>query len=641
MAANRYDNPVNYEYVDQYVPIPFQELVNLGRYYGEQRRQAEEELADNIKTFGKFVSPSAVDMENYKNASIGKLTPFVEQAAANPNLMKDAAFRAQIQNAINNIDYAELGTYTQSAANLNERLKNIAKLKAAGKYNLNWDDIDVRNWDTKGKGVMNDLTPLEYQSLEQFGSPYVNNLKPRFYKDIDPNDPRNKMAYTNWMAITRDDIARQFAQHVNDIKANPQGSQHYKDITSAYLKNNPNATQEELDAVFVDALTTRQLDKVVSTPVVDQVGLKFAVAKYENERKAGGKKGDDTGEQNVYTTPREQLSNQYQSNFNDYVQRNLKDPTRKDYKEEQNLQQVAYRAAVHSANRAAMLEQAGAPAEMIIKARQQAVYYGEESAKHQLNVNRKEFSNMYGSDKIGPKDFDDFNKDVDFSKFNKVSQDFIDNMGGQITLTDSYNMLKHVATPTKVMWSGGESEGFVLSSSSEFILPSDLSTQVLKINGNVGFENDRFFQALKTGMYKNIKIIPQSKGTSVSDPSSPTGKRELVKVTAVIDPNDVDLSVYPWYTIIPAGVESIYDWATGGHAERITKELGGKYNSDTGMIELEGYVPIGETNQQAEDFNFEKNKERFGTTTNTGDRYDYTYRTNQQRLNTGYYGEEE
>ena len=370
MAANRYDNPVNYEYVDQYVPIPFQELVTLGRYYGEQRRQAEEELSDNIKTFGKFVSPSAVDMENYKNASIGKLTPFVEQAAANPNLMKDAAFRAQIQNAINNIDYAELGTYTQSAANLNERLKNIAKLKAAGKYNLNWDDVDVRNWDTKGKGVMNDLTPLEYQSLEQFGSSYVNNLKPRFYKDVDPNDPRNKMAYTNWMAITRDDIARQFAQHVNDIKANPQGSQHYKDITSAYLKNNPNATQEELDAVFVDALTTRQLDKVVSTPVVDQVGLKFAVAKYANEQKAGNKKGGDIGEQNVYITPREQLSNQYQSNFNDYVQRNLKDPTRKDYQEEQNLQQVAYRAAVHSANRAAMLEQAGAPAEMIIKARQ-------------------------------------------------------------------------------------------------------------------------------------------------------------------------------------------------------------------------------------------------------------------------------
>ena len=38
MAANRYDTPVNYEYVDQYVPVPFQELLTLGKYYAEERR---------------------------------------------------------------------------------------------------------------------------------------------------------------------------------------------------------------------------------------------------------------------------------------------------------------------------------------------------------------------------------------------------------------------------------------------------------------------------------------------------------------------------------------------------------------------------------------------------------------------------
>lgn len=123
MAVNRYDNPVNYEYVDQYVPIPFQELVTLGKYYGDQRKQAEEDLTNNIKTFGKFISPSVVDMENYKKASIDKLAPFIEQAATNPSLMKDASFRAQIQNAINNIDYAELGAYERSRDAMLERQK--------------------------------------------------------------------------------------------------------------------------------------------------------------------------------------------------------------------------------------------------------------------------------------------------------------------------------------------------------------------------------------------------------------------------------------------------------------------------------------------------------------------------------------
>jgi hypothetical protein len=74
MAINRFFKPVDYEYT----PIPFQELVTLGKYYADERKQAEKDLATNIKTFGKFVSPSAVDMENYKKASIDKLAPFIE-----------------------------------------------------------------------------------------------------------------------------------------------------------------------------------------------------------------------------------------------------------------------------------------------------------------------------------------------------------------------------------------------------------------------------------------------------------------------------------------------------------------------------------------------------------------------------------
>jgi hypothetical protein len=37
--------------------------------------------------------------------------------------MKDASFRAQIQNAINNIDYAELGAYERSRDAMLERQK--------------------------------------------------------------------------------------------------------------------------------------------------------------------------------------------------------------------------------------------------------------------------------------------------------------------------------------------------------------------------------------------------------------------------------------------------------------------------------------------------------------------------------------
>lgn len=642
MAVNRYDQASPYEYVSQYTPIPFEELVTLGKHYAAERRAAEEQLASNIRTFGKFISPSDVDVANYHKESIGKLAPFVEQVAANPSLMKDAAFRAQIQNAINNIDYTKLGALEQSAKNMQIRLQNIAKMKAEGRYNENWDKVDISNWDTLNDsyGIMNDLTPIEYQTLEEFGTPFADKIKPTFYKGVDPNNPNNKMPHTNWMSITKNDIARQFAQHLPDIKMDPIGREHYNDVARAYLQVHPNATQEELDAVFIDALATRQSDRIISTPVVDQLGLNKAMAKYKYDLEHG----EDPTAPNAYITPREQLSNQYQSNFNDYVERNLTDPTRSDYKNDQRLQKSLWNMAKEAARRAEILEAAGAPVDDVNTYKMLAEAHAADASQAQVEVNRKEFSNMYGSDKIGPEDFDNLKKDLDFGKFEKVSKDMVDNMGGQITLTSSYDMLKHVASPTKVIWSGGESDGFKLSSSADFVLPSTLAKSVLKLNGKTPADKSRFVAALESGLYKNVTIIPQPHGTSIFNPQSPSGKTEFVKATAVINLDGIDLDRYHFLEDLPGTafflLEDIGHWILGDYAEQDVKAMGGKYNSDTNTAEIEVYVPIGETAQQAEDYNFERNKDRFGTTTNTGDRYGFTYRTSTARLNTNEYGEE-
>ena len=643
MAINRFHQPIQAEYISQYAPIPFQELIALGKYYGEQRKEAEEQLNTNLRTFGKFVSPSSIDTKSYYNESIGKFAPLIEQVSANPDLMKSAAFRAQLQNTYNTIDYAKLGMLEQSAKNMNMRLQNIAKMKAEGRYNENWDKINIANWDTLNNsyGIMNDLTPIQYQTLEEFGTPFADKIKPTFYKGVDPNNPNNKMPYTNWMSITKNDIARQFAQHLPDIKMDPIGREHYNDVARAYLQAHPNATQGELDAVFIDALATRQSDKIISTPVVDQLGLNKAMAKYKYDLEHGG----DQTSLNAYITPREQLSNQYQSNFNDYVERNLTDPTRSDYKNDQRLQKSLWGMAKEAARRAEILEAAGAPVDDVNMYKMLAEQHTIDAAQAQVNVNRKEFSNMYGSDKIGPEDFDNFKKDVDFGKFEKTSKDMLDNMGGQITLTSSHDMLKHIASPTKVIWSGGESEGFKLDSSADFVLPSTLAKSVLKLNGKTPADKSRFVAALESGLYKNVTIIPQSHGTSVFNPQSPSGKTEFVKATAVINLDGIDLDRYHFLQDLPGTafflLEDIGHWILGDYAEQDVKAMGGKYNSDTNTAEIEVYVPIGETAQQAEDYNFERNKDRFGTTTNTGDRYGFTYRTSTARLNTNEYGEEE
>ena len=589
-------------------------------------------------------------MESYQRESLGKLAPFIEQAAANPELMKDPMFRAQLQSSINNIDYTKLGMLEQSAANMKARLQNIAKLEAAGKYNKNWDDVDISNWDTlSSQGVMNSLIPMEYQTLEAFGTPFVDKLKPTFYKGVDPNNPKNKLAFTNWMSITRDDIARQFAQHINDIKMDPKGRKHYEDIARSVLAQNPNATQEQIDEVFIDALTTRQSDKIISTPVVDQVGLQTYLVDYKYKKEAE-KAAREAEQAAPYESPRESLTEQYNSNYNDYVERNLTDEKRKDYAADQASQKESYILAQYYKGLYDDEVKSGNGNS------EKAAYYGTLTARYandayakQREIFRKEFSNMYGSDKLKPEDFD---KQVDANRvdFTNTSKKLIDNIGGEIPIASTKPMLEKLYPPTKVSYSGGEADGFMLPSSANMVLPSVLAAKLMGAN-NVNVNQDDFAAALMAGMIKNVKIIPQSKGTIVADPDIQKGSREYVKATAVIDPSDYNFGdVSNW--IFPVGfIQKGLNFVHSAWQDKISKKhtglyttgreanvqaLGGYYNSDTNKIELEVYVPIGETAEQAKKYNAEINKEAYGTTTNTEDRYGYTDRVNQQRLNLGF-----
>ena len=181
MAINRFFKPVDYEYT----PIPFQELVTLGKYYADERKQAEKELSENIKTFGKFVSPSTIDMENYNKQSIGKLTPFIEQAAANPSLMKDPAFRSQIQSQINSINYAELGRLEQSRDNMIQRQKYNSELALKGLYDPLLHDVDFDNYDST-KGIFQDVSPLPYMNMHNWVKGWVDNLDYEF-QEVTPD----------------------------------------------------------------------------------------------------------------------------------------------------------------------------------------------------------------------------------------------------------------------------------------------------------------------------------------------------------------------------------------------------------------------------------------------------------------------
>lgn len=261
--VNRYDTPANFGYVSQYVPIPFEKLYTIGKYYADQRQQAEKELETNIRNFGKFVSPSSIDTQNYYNESVGTLKPLIEEAAQNPSSMKSADFRSRLQSAINNIDYGLLSEFEQSAQNLRLREQNIAKLQAEGRYNPDMDDIDITNWDTRKNRVMNNLNPIRYQSIREQVEPYLNNLQDSFLY--------SKGGY-NWMGVDEKTVQRQVDTNWSSIRNTPIAEAHI----NAMMKNG--MTREQAENTFRGQAMSDALEFVRKKPVVDP----YAMAEYQN-----------------------------------------------------------------------------------------------------------------------------------------------------------------------------------------------------------------------------------------------------------------------------------------------------------------------------------------------------------------------
>lgn len=180
MQANRYDRAAEAPILNTYVPINFGELYRIGSAQKAAVDQAAKELTNNLTTFAEFQSPSAIDTENYYKNSIGKFADLVQEAAANPDAMKDANFRARLQQRINNIDYGYLSRLKQSREGMLARQKANQQLMLSGKYNPLWHDVDFTNYDTAQNDIFNDISPLAYKSEVDLVKPYVDNLKANF-----------------------------------------------------------------------------------------------------------------------------------------------------------------------------------------------------------------------------------------------------------------------------------------------------------------------------------------------------------------------------------------------------------------------------------------------------------------------------
>lgn len=238
MAVNRFDKPVESQYISQYVPIPFEQLYRVGKEYNDRLNAAYDDINEQLNKWKEFKSPSAVDTQTFYNLTLKPAQELVNKFAANPDLIKTQAGKAEIQQFINSRPYAELSNLQQSRDAMLQRQKLEQQLSLAGKYNPLWHEMDYTNYDTSARGIMNDLNLVPYKSVVDLVKPYVDNLKPSYLYS------RNGYDYSGVSTDTTDEMVK---KNLSSIYNTPEAQMHINALIKQGL------TREQANEEFINS----------------------------------------------------------------------------------------------------------------------------------------------------------------------------------------------------------------------------------------------------------------------------------------------------------------------------------------------------------------------------------------------------
>lgn len=238
MAANMYDQAAQAQFINTYAPINFGELYRIGAAQKAAIDEAAQQFGAQLQKFNEFQSPSLIDTQRYYDLTVGRndFQNAINQMVSNPDALKDAAFRSQLQSMINSVDYVSLSNLKSSRDAMLKRQEINLRLMLENRFNLLWHDVDFTNYDTLGsKKIFDDITPIPYMSVRELVEPYVNNLKGEFLG--------SKNGFL-WNGVTDEMTDAQLQKNLSSIQNTPQYQKHLE----AYQKMglNPEQAQQQL-----------------------------------------------------------------------------------------------------------------------------------------------------------------------------------------------------------------------------------------------------------------------------------------------------------------------------------------------------------------------------------------------------------
>lgn len=281
MAINRYDSPAEAQFIDTYVPIPFEKLYTLGKQAKEEVDKALADASAAFKEWGEFQSLSQKDIQTFYDETKGKALPVVNDLIKNPDKIKTVEGRMALQSVINNVDSAKLSALRQSAENMATYDKLTKELMMKGLYNPDWHYRDFTNYDST-QGMFNE-TPIAYMDINELSKPYMDQMEKGYIGSDGMYD---------YYGNKPEDLEQVANAHLTDMINTPQGQMHIK----MYMRNNPNLTYEDAVSKFREAVIASNQDRIIRPTRVANEFAKLAMANnYKNSKGSGSKEPDAQG----------------------------------------------------------------------------------------------------------------------------------------------------------------------------------------------------------------------------------------------------------------------------------------------------------------------------------------------------------
>ena len=250
---NYYERPAQQQFIDTHAALPFQEMMALGQAYKQERDKTEAALDAYKAQYGDFQSMSKKDLESW-DKTIGVINPAIEQMSTNPEYIKSQEGQAEIRRLIRSVDTSKLGMLKQSAENLQKRAQIIAQMKAQGKYNESWDDINIGQWDTLGSNqIMTDLAPIEYMNAADLSAKYFDQMKPGTIGAQWKDGVKYQVT-----GNTEEDLRSIAMSKAGDLINTPQGKKYYEQFLQQAGGDQAKAT-----AAFQDMIVSANRDRII------------------------------------------------------------------------------------------------------------------------------------------------------------------------------------------------------------------------------------------------------------------------------------------------------------------------------------------------------------------------------------------